>query len=178
MKSVYESVQDVDLVIGGVTEYPMSDDVLGPTFANIFPHQFLNMRRSDLFFYNFNVDQPTGFRSSIMKWPKKWNLIWLSWAVVLLKWYPNAFWFFNVRSTDRNSKSLFGADHLRQQRWHHRLNPTQSFLHPPRVRIFVNKFVCFIFFLTTYHLISNFTRPMSSRGLLMHAFNFFFFLRF
>ncbi|XP_046656119.1 chorion peroxidase-like isoform X2 [Daphnia pulicaria] len=63
MKFVYESVYDIDLFIGGVTEYPMPDAVLGPTFANIFAYQFSNLRRSDRFFYKFNVDQPTGFRS-------------------------------------------------------------------------------------------------------------------
>jgi peroxidase len=63
MKFVYESVYDIDLFIGGVTEYPMPDAVLGPTFANIFAFQFSNLRRSDRFFYKFNVDQPTGFRS-------------------------------------------------------------------------------------------------------------------
>jgi peroxidase len=76
MKFVYESVYDIDLFIGGVTEYPMPDAVLGPTFANIFAYQFSNLRRSDRFFYKFNVDQPTGFRSgTIIKCPKKWNLI-------------------------------------------------------------------------------------------------------
>jgi peroxidase len=62
MKSVYESVYDIDLFIGGVTEYPMPDAVLGPTFANIFAYQFSNLRLSDRFFYNF-IDQPTGFHS-------------------------------------------------------------------------------------------------------------------
>ncbi|XP_046656130.1 chorion peroxidase-like [Daphnia pulicaria] len=63
MKSVYESVEDIDLFIGGVTEYPMPDAVLGPTFANIFAHQFSNLRRTDRYFYNFFVNQPTGFSS-------------------------------------------------------------------------------------------------------------------
>ena len=63
MKSVYESVYDIDLFIGGVTEYPMPDAALGPTFANIFAYQFSNLRRTDRFFYNFNINQPTGFSS-------------------------------------------------------------------------------------------------------------------
>jgi peroxidase len=97
MKSVYESVQDIDLFIGGVTEYPMPDAVLGPTFANIFAYQFSNLRRSDRFFYKFNVDQPTSFRSgTIIKCPKKWNLIWLSQTVVLLKFFPNTFCLFTL----------------------------------------------------------------------------------
>jgi peroxidase len=66
MKSVYESVYDIDLFIGGVTEYPMPDAVLGPTFANIFAYQFSNLRRTDRFFYTFNINQATGFRSGIL----------------------------------------------------------------------------------------------------------------
>lgn len=71
MKSVYESVQDIDLFIGGVTEHPMPGAVLGPTFANIFAHQFTNLRRTDRYFYNFNVNQPTGFSSGMIKYSKK-----------------------------------------------------------------------------------------------------------
>jgi peroxidase len=65
MKSVYESVYDVDLYIGGVTEKPLPNAELGPTFAGIFAIQFLNLRRTDRLFYTNNIDQPTGFTSSI-----------------------------------------------------------------------------------------------------------------
>jgi peroxidase len=71
MKSVYESVEDIDLFIGGVTEYPMPDAVLGPTFANIFAHQFSNLRRTDRYFYNFFVDGRWGFSSGRIKYPMK-----------------------------------------------------------------------------------------------------------
>nr|CAH0110196.1 unnamed protein product [Daphnia galeata] len=63
MKSVYESVYDVDLYIGGVTEKPLPNAELGPTFAGIFALQFLNLKRTDRFFYTNNIDQPTGFSS-------------------------------------------------------------------------------------------------------------------
>ena len=67
MKSVYESVYDVDLYIGGVTEKPLPNAELGPTFAGIFALQFLNLKRTDRFFYTNNIDQPTGFSSSKKK---------------------------------------------------------------------------------------------------------------
>ncbi len=67
MKSVYESVDDVDLYIGGVTEKPLPNAELGPTFAGIFALQFLNLKRTDRFFYTHNIDKPTGFSSSINK---------------------------------------------------------------------------------------------------------------
>ena len=64
MKSVYESVDDVDLYIGGVTEKPLPNAELGPTFAGIFALQFLNLKRTDRFFYTNNIDKLTGFSSS------------------------------------------------------------------------------------------------------------------
>lgn len=64
LRSVYETVYDVDLYIGGVAEKPLPNAELGPTFAGIFALQFLNLRRTDRFFYNYNVNQPTGFRSA------------------------------------------------------------------------------------------------------------------
>lgn len=63
MRSVYESVDDIDLFVAGLKEKPLPNAVLGPTFAGIFAAQFLNLKRTDRFFYN-NVDQPTSFNSS------------------------------------------------------------------------------------------------------------------
>lgn len=57
-KTLYESVYDIDLFIGGVTEKPLPRAVLGPTFANIFALQFLKLRQADRFFYNHNIGQP------------------------------------------------------------------------------------------------------------------------
>ena len=109
MKSVYESVYDIDLFIGGVTEYPMPDAALGPTFANIFAYQFSNLRRTDRFFYNFNINQPTGFSSGNSS---------LILSDSFLAKYDDIFilgFYHFIRSTGRNSKSFFGAYHLRQQ---------------------------------------------------------------
>ena len=65
LKTIYESVSDIDLFIGGVTEKPLPNAVLGPTFAGIFALQFINSRRTDRFFYNNNVGQPYAFTPSI-----------------------------------------------------------------------------------------------------------------
>ncbi|EFX71633.1 hypothetical protein DAPPUDRAFT_111566 [Daphnia pulex] len=64
MRSVYESVDDVDLYVAGQAEKPLPNAALGPTFAGIFAAQFLNLRRTDRFFYDHNVDGTTGFSSN------------------------------------------------------------------------------------------------------------------
>ncbi|EFX68245.1 hypothetical protein DAPPUDRAFT_330268 [Daphnia pulex] len=74
MKSVYESVYDVDLYIGGVTEKPLPNAELGPTFAGIFAIQFLNLRRTDRFFYTNNIGQPTGFTSNQLEQIQKMSM--------------------------------------------------------------------------------------------------------
>ena len=58
MRSVYESVDDIDLFVAGLKEKSLPDAMLGPTFSRIFAAQFLNLKRTDRFFYNY-VDQPT-----------------------------------------------------------------------------------------------------------------------
>ncbi|KAI9560223.1 hypothetical protein GHT06_014237 [Daphnia sinensis] len=52
LKRVYESVQDIDLYIGGVTEKHMPNAALGPTFGYIVAKQFENLKRADRFFYS------------------------------------------------------------------------------------------------------------------------------
>jgi len=74
MKSVYESVYDVDLYIGGVTEKPLPNAELGPTFAGIFALQFLNLKRTDRFFYTHNINKPTGFSSNQLEQIQKVSL--------------------------------------------------------------------------------------------------------
>jgi peroxidase len=61
---VYKSVDDVDLYVAGLAEKPLPSAALGPTFAGIFAAQFLNLRRTDRFFYDHNVDGTTKFSSS------------------------------------------------------------------------------------------------------------------
>lgn len=62
---MYESVYDIDLFIGGVTEKPLPGAVFGPTFAYIFALQFLKLRNADRFFYNHNIGQPYALTAGI-----------------------------------------------------------------------------------------------------------------
>ena len=52
LKSIYASVNDIDLFVGGVTEKPMSGSLIGPTFAYITHKQLENIKISDPFFYD------------------------------------------------------------------------------------------------------------------------------
>ena len=49
LASVYQSVEDVDLFTGGLSERPVVGGMVGPTFACILGQQFLNLRRGDRF---------------------------------------------------------------------------------------------------------------------------------
>lgn len=51
-KLVYESVRDIDLYIGAVTEKHLPGALVGPTFAYIIKNQFQNLMNSDRFFYS------------------------------------------------------------------------------------------------------------------------------
>ena len=64
MKSVYESVDDVDLFIGGVTEKPLPNALVGPTFAYVIYKQFESLRYGDRFFYD-DLSKPVSFTKSI-----------------------------------------------------------------------------------------------------------------
>ncbi|XP_060869219.1 peroxidase-like [Metopolophium dirhodum] len=48
---LYGSVDEIDLYIGGVSEKPMKDALVGPTFVCIVGDQFSRLRRGDRFFY-------------------------------------------------------------------------------------------------------------------------------
>ncbi|XP_075222518.1 salivary peroxidase/catechol oxidase-like [Lycorma delicatula] len=51
LQSIYGSVDEIDLFIGGVAEKPKSGAILGPTFVCLVGDQFARLRRGDSFFY-------------------------------------------------------------------------------------------------------------------------------
>ena len=51
MKEVYDSVNDIDLYIGGVAETSVRGGVVGPTFACLTADQFRKLKYGDRFFY-------------------------------------------------------------------------------------------------------------------------------
>ena len=60
LSQVYESVEDIDLWTGGVSEFPVPGAVVGPTFACIIAQQFSFLRRGDRFWFE-NRDFPSSF---------------------------------------------------------------------------------------------------------------------
>ena len=65
LQQVYESVDDIDLWVGGVHEAPLPGALLGPTFICIIGDQFARLKKSDRFFYDFG-DQAHSFTKGII----------------------------------------------------------------------------------------------------------------
>ncbi|KAJ8676076.1 hypothetical protein QAD02_011862 [Eretmocerus hayati] len=72
-RKLYKTADDVDLVIGGMSERPVDDSMLGPTFRCLMSMQFLRTRRTDRFFYD-SADQPEPFTASQLDNIKKVTL--------------------------------------------------------------------------------------------------------
>ncbi|XP_013139449.1 PREDICTED: peroxidase-like [Papilio polytes] len=61
LKKLYESVEDIDLVVGGSLENHQPGALVGPTFLCILLQQFLNIRIGDRYFYENGQDQEIAF---------------------------------------------------------------------------------------------------------------------
>ncbi|XP_037069335.1 chorion peroxidase-like [Pollicipes pollicipes] len=68
---LYKSVDDVDLFIGGVSERPVDDALVGPTFRCIITDQFARQKAGDRYFYeeggqtgSFTLDQLAELRKT------------------------------------------------------------------------------------------------------------------
>lgn len=55
MSTLYESIDDIDLFTGGVSEYPLEGAQVGPTFACIIGRQFENLRAADRFWFESSM---------------------------------------------------------------------------------------------------------------------------
>lgn len=54
------NVDEIDLYVGGISEFPVNDGILGPTFTCIVANQFRNLKLGDRFWYE-NLDHPGAF---------------------------------------------------------------------------------------------------------------------
>ena len=56
----FRSVEDVDLLVAGLSETPLEAGLVGPTFSCILGNQYKNLRRADRFWYESKSG--TGFK--------------------------------------------------------------------------------------------------------------------
>lgn len=60
LKKIYQKVNNIDLIVGGLAEIPNKGSLLGPVFSSIIAQQMATTRIGDRYFYD-NKDQPYPF---------------------------------------------------------------------------------------------------------------------
>ena len=68
--SVYKNIHDVELYIGGLSEVPLDNGVVGPTFAAIIGYQFRDLKSADRFYF----ENPGVFKMNQLNEIKKQKL--------------------------------------------------------------------------------------------------------
>ncbi|XKL60530.1 hypothetical protein PGB90_007587 [Kerria lacca] len=73
LESVYKKIDDVDLIVGVISELPVKDAMVGPTLQCIIGEQFIRSKIGDRFFYD-NQKQSGAFTNAQLKQIQKSNL--------------------------------------------------------------------------------------------------------
>jgi len=73
LESVYSHHDDIDLVVGGLSERPLSGAVVGPTFGCLLGQQFQILKKGDRFWYENNIP-PSAFTKDQLQELRKVNL--------------------------------------------------------------------------------------------------------
>ena len=102
MASVYRSVDDIDLYVGGLIEKHLPGSMLGPVFSCIIADQFARLKEGDRFFYEHG-GQPHSFT------PGK-NYLYFVFIILPLKIYQ--LFIFLISSTTRDPSDEFGCYRL------------------------------------------------------------------
>jgi len=90
---LYGSVDEIDLYIGGVSEKPLKDALVGPTFVCLIGDQFSRLRRGDRFFYE-EGGHPSSFdQGNLNKQPSGMNIYFIANKIFLFK--------FNYKNSER-----------------------------------------------------------------------------
>lgn len=63
LSTIYTDVEDVDLLVGGILETPVTGAAVGPTFECILKKQFTTIRNSDRFWYENDIP-PSGLTAT------------------------------------------------------------------------------------------------------------------
>ena len=66
LETVYSHHEDIDLVVGGLAERPLSGAVVGPTFGCLLGQQFQILKKGDRFWYENNIP-PSAFTKGIAR---------------------------------------------------------------------------------------------------------------